>query len=114
MPSLSLADQFLSFYNQGNYQAVVDSSAEIELTPADDPVAANVLAASLFKLEQYSECLLWCESLHSLLPNDENLASMHGAVLRRVGDFEQAKVVFRMPWKAPQIILLLKTTMQTY
>ena len=108
MASLSLADQFLTFYNEGKYQAVIDSSSEVELTPADDPVAANILAASLFKLEQYSECLLWCESLHSLLPNDENLASMHGAVLRRVGDFEQAKVVFENALESSPDNLIIK------
>lgn len=95
MPSNPLQTELGALFEQGKYQGVVDRAQADELTPASDPQAANVVAASLFQLARYPECLLWCEALQPALEGEASFASMYGAVLRRVGRLDEAETVFR-------------------
>ena len=57
MPSNPLQTELVTFFEQRNYQAVLDRAKADEITPASDPQAGNVVAASLFQLGRYPECL---------------------------------------------------------
>ena len=95
MPSNPLQTELVTFFEQRNYQAVLDRAKADEITPASDPQAGNVVAASLFQLGRYPECLLWCEGLEPALQGQPSFSSMYGAVLRRTGRFDEAEKVFR-------------------
>ncbi len=86
-------------FEKGHFQSVIDLAQREEIKPATDPQAANIVAASLFQLGRYPDCLLWCEGLAPSLDGDANFASMHGAVLRRVGQLTDAEKVFRTSLK---------------
>ena len=90
-----LQAELATFFEQRNYQAVLDRAKADEITPASDPQSANVVAASLFYLGRYPECLLWCEGLEPALQGEPSFSSMHGAVLRRMGRLDEAETVFR-------------------
>ena len=87
--------ELTALFEQQQYQSIVDRAQRDEITPATDPKAANVVAAALFQLGRYSDCQLWCEGLASSLNGDANFASLHGAVLRRLGRLDDAESVFR-------------------
>ena len=95
MTSLNLQAELLSLFEKGQFQTVLDRAQLDEITPAADPKTANVVAAALFQLGRYPECLLWCEGLSPSLNGDASFASMHGAVLRRLGRLNEAKKVFQ-------------------
>lgn len=95
MISLNLQAELAALFEQGQFQTVLDRAQREEITPAVDPKAANVVAAALFQLGRYPDCLLWCEGLTPSLNGDASFASMHGAVLRRLGRLDDAEKVFR-------------------
>lgn len=95
----NLKTELTSLFEQGQFQSVLDLSQREEITPAADPTAANVVAAALFQLGRYPECLLWCEGLAPSLEGDGSFASMHGAVLRRLGRLDDAEKIFRAALK---------------
>ncbi len=99
MISLNLQSELTSLFEQGQFQSVLDRSQREEITPATDPKAANVVAAALFQLGRYPDCLLWCEGLAPSLSGDASFASMHGAVLRRLGRLNDAEAIFRAALK---------------
>lgn len=95
MTSTNLQSNLTQLFEQGQFQQVLDLAQIEEITPAGDPNTANIVAASLFQLGKYADCLLWCEGLSPALNGDSTFASMHGAVLRRLGRREEAEKVFR-------------------
>lgn len=95
MTSSTFQAELTTLFEQQQYQLIVDRAQRDEITPATDPKAANVVAAALFQLGRYSDCQLWCEGLAPSINGDANFASLHGAVLRRLGRLEDAEKVFR-------------------
>jgi len=107
VPSNPLQSELSSLFEEQKFQEVLDRSKEDEITPASDPGAANIVAASLFQLGRFSECLLWCEGLQAALQGDPSFSSMHGAALRRMGQLNEAESVFRESLKQhPENIFL--------
>ena len=90
MPSNPLQTELVTFFEQRNYQAVLDRAKADEITPASDPQAGNVVAASLFQLGRYPECLLWCEGLEPA-PRTTIIFINVWRVLRRTGRFDEAE-----------------------
>lgn len=95
MQSNPLQPELSTLFEERRYQGVLDRAKADEITPASDPQQANVVAASLFQLGRFPECLLWCEGLQPALQGEPSFSSMHGAVLRRLGRFDEAEKVFR-------------------
>ena len=95
MSTKSTQNELASLFEQRNFQAILDRAQRDEITPATNPHAANVVAAALFQVGRYPECLLWCEGLSPSLENDAGFTSMYGAVLRRSGRIKEAESVFR-------------------
>ena len=92
---MSTRQALSSLFDQRNFQAVLEKANQEEITPASNPECANIVAASLFQLGRYSDCLLWCEELLPSLQGSAPFSSMYGAVLRRMGRFEEAEKIFR-------------------
>ena len=95
MISHNLQAELSALFEQRQFQSIIDRAQHEEITPAADPKAANVVAAALFQLGRYADCLLWCEGLAPSLNGDVSFASMHGAVLRRLGRLNDAEKIFR-------------------
>ena len=95
MIALNLQAELFALFEQGQFQSVLDRAQREEITPAADPKTANVVAAALFQLGRYPDCLLWCEGLAPSLEGDAAFASMHGAALRRLGRLNDAEKIFR-------------------
>ena len=94
MTSNPLQAELATFFEQRNYQAVLDRAKADEMTAAMIP-NLPMLLQPLFYLGRYPECLLWCEGLEPALQGEPSFSSMHGAVLRRMGRLDEAETVFR-------------------
>ena len=90
----SIQDQLLSLFNSKEYNNVVSLALSKEISPISDPQASNIVAASLFQLSKFDECLLWCEGLSSTFNTEPSFSSMYGATLRRLNRYDQAASVF--------------------
>ena len=90
-----LKDELLSLFNQRNYSSVVNQALNKQLTPEADPSCGNIVAASLFQLSKFDDCLLWCEALSPSFAGDPAFASMYGAVLRRLNRLDEGLNVFQ-------------------
>ena len=93
-----MQSELKALFEKGFFQSVIDLAQREEIKPATDPQAANIVAASLFQLGRYPDCLLAC-SLAPSLNGDPSFSSMHGAVLRRVGRLDEAEKLFRAALK---------------
>ena len=92
--SISHQEALLNFFNQKEYSHAVSYAIEKDISPVSDPQSSNIVAASLFQLSRFEECLLWCEGLSSTYNSDPSFASMYGATLRRLNRYEEASSVF--------------------
>ena len=81
-------------YQNELFSDVISLALSNNVTPANDPNAAHVLAASYFSLGQIAECLELLIQLESSLINDVNYLSLYGAALRRSGDLAASKKLF--------------------
>ena len=99
MSSTYFQAELIALFEQKQFQTILDRAQREEITPAADPKTANIVAAALFQLGRYPDCILWCEALSPSLKGDANFASMHGAVLRRLGRLKDAENVFRSALK---------------
>ena len=95
MNSATLPAELTTLFEERKFQSILDYAQKHEITPANNPRAANIVAAALFQIGRYPDCLLWCEALSPSLSGDANFISMYGATLRRVGRLEEAEKVFR-------------------
>ena len=93
--SPSIQRELVDLFEQRNFQSILDRAQRDEITPENNPHAANIVAAALFQIGRYPDCLLWCEALSPSLRDDPSFVSMHGAVLRRIGRLDEAEQVFR-------------------
>ena len=90
-----ISERLSQLFNDRQYQKVLQVSKENEITPNNNPGESYVVAAALFQIGKFDECLLWCESLAPVMCADASFASMHGAVLRRLGKLVEAQNVFK-------------------
>ena len=91
----SIKDQLLALFNSKNYNRVVSLALENDISPLGDPESSNLVAAALFQLSKFDDCLLWCEGLAPSMNGDVAFASMYGATLRRLNRLEEASAVFQ-------------------
>ena len=95
MTNSSIQAELTSLFEKRSFQSILDRAKAKEISPSGDPRTANIVAAALFQLGRYEDCLLWCEGLAPSLAGDAAFASMHGAALRRVGQLNEAESIFR-------------------
>ena len=90
-----VAEKLEQLFNGRHFHKVLDISKENEITPNNNPSESYIVAAALFQLGKYDECLLWCEGLTPTMGSNAAFASMYGAVLRRLGKLSEAQRVFK-------------------
>ena len=95
MTTSSIQAELATLFEKRSFQAILDRAKSNEISPSGDPRTANIVAAALFQLGRYEDCLLWCEGLAPSLASDASFASMYGATLRRVGQLNEAETIFR-------------------
>ena len=95
MTSSSINAELTSLFEQRQFQSVLDVALEHEVNPSRDPGSSNIVAAALFQMNRYADCLLWCEGLAPSLSGESSFASMYGAVLRRLGRLDEAEIIFK-------------------
>lgn len=93
--SASTLVQLKQLFDKRQYQAIIELAHQEAITPAGDPLQGQAVAGALFHIGRYGDCLQWCEGLAPALSGQAGFASLHGAVLRRLGRLEQAEQVFR-------------------
>ena len=108
------SENLVKLFNERQYQRVLDISTTNEINPSNNPNEAYVVAASLFQIGKYDECLLWCEGLAPAIGSDAAFASMYGAVLRRLGKLVDAQNIFREALSIHTQDNVLKIIMQTF
>ena len=80
-------------FEEQKYQDIIQWADSNNISPSSDPSQAFVIAAALFKNDNFTECLLWCESIAPSVHSD-SFYSLHAATLRRVGKLEEAEKLF--------------------
>lgn len=95
MNTPAITSELNTLFEQRKFQQILDKAQHDEISPASDPTCGMVVAAALFQLGRYSDCMLWCESLFPAMQGDTSFSSMYGAVLRRLGKLQEAEKIFR-------------------
>ena len=95
MNSTSIQAELASLFEQRNFQSILDRAQQDEISPANNPHAAHIVAAALFQVGRYSDCLLWCEGLSPALNGDASFTQCMEQ-FRRTGRLEEAEKIFRV------------------
>ena len=91
--------ELLDIFESNRYQEVVNLIDQSEFIAIDNPVIARILAASYFKLGDYSKSLALLSQIESCFIDDVDYLSLYGACLRRCGDLDLARVQFERALK---------------
>lgn len=106
MPVVSNQD-LLGLYQLGRHHEVVAQAQALGITAESQPLAAQILAASLFQLGEYSRAASLLDALEAPLGQDRDYLSLYGATCRRLGQLEQAERLLSRALKldpaAPQV-----------
>ena len=105
---LSTPEQgLLALFQQGRHQEVVAQAQALGVSPEAAPLAAQVLAASLFQLGDYGSAAALLESLEAALWQDRDYLSLYGATCSRLGLLTRAEQLLARALKldpsAPQV-----------
>ena len=91
--------ELLNIFEDNRYQEVVNSIDISDFIALDNPVITRILAASYFKLGDYSKSLTLLSQIESCFIDDIDYLSLYGACLRRCGDLDLARVQFERALK---------------
>jgi len=84
-----LRNQYFELFESGFFQEVINRAQKEENLTAE---IEQLLAASYFKIGNYTDCLTLLETLEGSFGSDPNFNSLYGAALRRVGLKKEAKI----------------------
>lgn len=107
MSAATLDETLLSLYQQGRHHEVISQAQAQAVSPESHPLAAQVLAASLFQLADYGQAATLLEALEASLSQDSHYLSLYGATCRRLGQLQKAEQLLRramdLSGQAPEI-----------
>ena len=83
--------QLLPLFQAGRHHEVVAQARNLDVEAQTQPLAANVLAASLFQLGEYAQAASLLEDLEASLGQDRDYLSLYGATCRRLGLLQRAE-----------------------
>lgn len=83
--------QLLALFREGRHREVVAQGQGLGITPVANPLAAQVLAASLFQLGSYPQAAGILEELEAALGQQGDYLSLYGATCRRMGQLQRAE-----------------------
>lgn len=85
--------ELLALLREQKYTEIVDQASKISFSPLESPATTNIIAAALFCLGQFDECMEMLETIKPALASDPNFLSLYGATNRRLGKLDRAKEV---------------------
>lgn len=88
-------DLLLQKYQERAYSEIISIATSNNITPANDPASANIVAAAHFSLGQVRESIELLSVLEESLGDDDSFLSLYGAALRRSGDFKASSLMFK-------------------
>ncbi|MCP9891973.1 tetratricopeptide repeat protein [Cyanobium sp. Aljojuca 7D2] len=83
--------QLLALFREGRHREVVAQAQALSITTNANPLAAQVLAAALFQLGNYSQAAGLLEGLEAALGQQGDYLSLYGATCRRLGQLQRAE-----------------------
>ena len=95
MNSTSLQTELSNLFEQRKFQSILERAQSDEISPANNPHASNIVAAALFQIGRFSDCLLWCEALSPSLSGNASFLSMYAVILRRLSLLTRSDEVFK-------------------
>ena len=87
-----MQEEIYKLYEKGSYRQVVQLIDANQFSAARDPMLANILAASYFKLGEYTVSLSLLKEIESCFSADAGYLSLFGACLRRCGDLTNSRL----------------------
>ena len=99
--------ELFGLYQQGRHHEVVARAQALDVSSEAQPLAAQLLAASLFQLGEYGRAASLLEGLEAALGHDRDYLSLYGATCRRLGLLQKAEQLLaraiQLDPSAPQI-----------
>ena len=89
----------LNAFRANRYQEVISSIDFDSFSALENPVITNIVAASYFKMGEFSKSLNLLSQIESCFVDDVDYLSLYGACLRRNGDLELARLQFERALK---------------
>lgn len=83
--------QLLALYQAGRHHEVVAQAQAQAISAETNPLAANIVAASLFQLGEYARAASLLEALEAPLGDQRDYLSLYGATCRRLGLLPKAE-----------------------
>ena len=83
--------QLLALFQAGRHHELVAQAQNCGVTPETNPLATNLLAASLFQLGEYGRAATLLEGLEAALGEHRDYLSLYGATCRRLGLLQRAE-----------------------
>ena len=78
-PTNNITEELTQLFNDRQFQKILEISTKNEINPSNEPNEAYIVAASLFQISKYDECLL-VRKFSTSHRGDASFASMYGAV----------------------------------
>ena len=93
LPAMSAVSNqdLLALYQLGRHNEVVAQAQALGVTAESQPLAAQILAASLFQLGEYTRAATLLDALEAPMGQDRDYLSLYGATCRRLGQLEKAE-----------------------
>ena len=83
--------QLLALFQAGRHHELVAQAQACAVSPETNPLATNMLAASLFQLGEYGRAATLLEVLEAALGGNRDYLSLYGATCRRLGLLQRAE-----------------------
>lgn len=83
-------------YQRGEHAAVLRLARSIDVHPSADPQSALIVAASLFCLDRFRECLQILAVLEPVLQTEPTFLTLYATALRRVGQTDRSEGIFKL------------------
>jgi tetratricopeptide (TPR) repeat protein len=84
-------DQLLALFRAGRHHEVLAAAQSLGITPELQPLASQVVAASLFQLGELGQAATLLEALEAVLGNQRDYLSLYGATCRRLGLLQRSE-----------------------
>lgn len=84
----------VQLFQSGRHREVVQQAQQQGVTPQAQPLLAQVVAASLFRLGEYGQALPLLEQLEASLGQEVDYLSLLAATCRRLGLLDRARAAF--------------------
>ena len=84
-----------SFFSSQQYHQIIKLSVESEFRSQTNPLVAQIIAASYFRVGDFQSALNLLEEIESSFDADPSFWSLYGITCRRLGDLDRAAVFLK-------------------